>query len=247
MPQIQFSYPLVASIITAFIGITGLVIAPSMTEEKASDIYTKPSRGTYTTGDVFTLTVVVRSNEPVNVFSGDISFNQDVLSVERIDYNTSIADLWAIEPWYANGEGTLGFAGGTTQSGGFTGEDTLLTVTFKAHSAGDAALHLLEERLLRHDGLGTEAQTVQAPIDALFTVTTAELESQTVAQEAETKLDVSVVPPRETTDVNDDGTHSFADVSVFMVHMSSQNIRSDLNGDSKVTIADLSILMNALR
>ncbi len=243
MPQIQSGYVLVASIIAAVMGVTG--IATIQSAERPIDITLTPKRATHVPGDVFEVTVIVRSDEPVNVFSGKISFNTNVLAVEKIDYNTSIADLWAIEPWFINGDGTIGFAGGTTREGGFTGEEKLLSVTFRAHNTGDAALHLFEERILKHDGLGTDAQTQTAPIDALFTVEAERLAAETKSQETGKQNDIVVLKESQSIDLNGDGEYSFKDMSVFMVHLGTQNLRSDLSGDGKVTIADLSILLDA--
>jgi hypothetical protein len=243
MPQIQSGYLLVASIIAAVMGVTGVVTLQNA--ERPIDIAITPAQATHILGDIFTADIVVRSNEPVNVFSGKISFNADVLTVEKIDYNTSIADLWAEEPWYANGDGTLGFAGGTTQPGGFVGEGKLLTITFRAQRAGNAELHLFEERILKHDGLGTDAETIRTPIDALFTVEAERLASETKSEEAGEQNKIVVLKEHSATDLNGDGIYSFKDISVFMVHLGSQNLRSDLNGDYAVTIADLSILLNA--
>jgi hypothetical protein len=242
MPQIQSGYILVASIIAAVMGLTG--IATIQNSERSIDIALTPEKATHVLGAVFEVTVVVRSDEPVNVFSGKISFNKEVLAVERIDYNTSIADLWAEEPWYANGDGTIGFAGGSTRSGGFTGTDTLMRITFKTLRVGDAELHLFEERILKHDGLGTDAETGNSPIDALFTIEPERLALETKSQEAGTQNTIVVLKEPQSTDLNGDGKYSFQDVSVFMVHLGTQDLRSDLSGDSKVSIADLSILLN---
>jgi hypothetical protein len=224
-------------------GVTGVATIQNM--KRPIDIAITPEKATHVLGDAFETTIIVRSDEPVNVFSGKISFNKDVLEVERIDYNTSIADLWAEEPWYANGDGTIGFAGGTTRPGGFTGEDTLMRIRFKTIRTGDAGLHLFEERILRHDGLGSEAGSVTTSIDALFTVEPEKLALETKAEEAGAESSVIILKEQNARDLNDDGEYSFKDVSVFMVHLGAQNLRSDLNGDDKVSIADLSILLNA--
>lgn len=244
MPQIQSGYILVASIIAAVMGVTGIATIENL--QRPIDIALTPKKATHVLGDVFEVAVIVRSNEPVNVFSGRISFNKEVLAVERIDYNTSIADLWAEEPWYINGDGTIGFAGGTTREGGFIGEDTLMRITFKSMSTGDASLHLFEERVLKHDGLGTDAQTKNTSIDALFTILPEQLASETKSQEAGEQNSIIVLKEPQASDLNNDGVYSFKDVSVFMVHLGTQNLRSDLSGDGAVTIADLSILLNAL-
>ena len=84
-----------------------------------ADMRTEADLRTRSVGEQFQVRLIVESSVPVNAFAGDLSFNRDVLEVSRIDYNTSIADLWVKEPWYSNGEGTINFAGGTTKPGFF--------------------------------------------------------------------------------------------------------------------------------
>lgn len=246
MPQIPLGTLLVAGILAAFAGIAGFATLPALVSHEPIDIFVSPEHGTYTEGDTFTIAVVVRSNEPINVFSGDMQFDPQIIEVDRIDYNTSIADLWAVEPWYQNGDGTLGFAGGTTASTGFTGEDTLLTITFRAISTGNAGLALQNARLLRHDGLGTEAHTDPTPIDTFFTIAPTELQKRTLAEHTDMAQTITVLDRARSLDLNGDGLDSIADMSIFMVHMSTQNSRSDFNQDGLVGMSDLSILLAGL-
>ena len=128
---------------------------------------------------------------------------------------------------------------------GFTGKEKLLTVTFRAYNTGNSELHLFEERILKHDGLGSDAETAISPIDAIFSIEEERLATETKSQETGRQNDIYVLTETMSTDLNGDGLYSFKDVSVFMVHFGTQNVRSDLSGDGKVTIADLSILLNA--
>ena len=116
---------LLASAFVGFVAVMGFLVLP-LTQDHVAQMRIEPIRKTLTTGETFTVEVIVESFTPVNVFAGELSFDTNTLQVESINYNTSIADLWAEEPWYSNGEGTLNFIGGTTQSGGFTGEAILL-------------------------------------------------------------------------------------------------------------------------
>lgn len=244
MPQISAGYLYVASAFAGLLGITSLFVIPFASSIDA-DMRLEPNHGVQVLGESFTVTVVVESNTPVNVFQGDISFNADVLTVTSIDYNTSIADLWAEEPWYSNGDGTLNFIGGTTRAGGFTGTSALLTITFTTTATGEARVILDEARILKHDGLGSDA-IVAAPIDALFAVTETELEEQTIVRKQTTSGPIlRILLERPNTDLNGDGRQGIADTSIFMADLVSQNKRSDFNQDGVVNTADLSILLNA--
>jgi len=202
-----------------------------------------PYEGLFITDETFSVQVVVSSKVPVNVFGGEMNFNQEVLRVESIDYNTSIADLWAEKPWYSNGEGTLNFIGGTTRPGGFTGSDTLLTVTFKTIGEGSGTLFLRDAHILQHDGLGTEIPLPE-PIDAIFTITDEHTKEVLPQSEAIPSSLFTVLNKAPNTDLNDDGKQTIADTSIFMLHLSTGNTRSDFNNDGSVNTKDLSILLD---
>lgn len=242
MPHLFANHLLIAGAIASFIGI-GAFMSISMIPPVA-DMRVEPPRGTRTVGETLVVDVIVEANQPVNVFAGTVLFDPAVLSVASIDYNTSIADLWAEKPWYSNGDGTLTFIGGTTKPGGFTGAGSLITITFETVAPGAARIVVNDARILRYDGLGSDAP-LEAPLDAIFTVNDAALMDQTIVRKSITGPAVDVITELRTTDLNSDGRQTIADTSIFMTHLVSQNKRSDFNGDGTVGTADLSIILNA--
>lgn len=122
------TYPVfIAGAIFALLALVNTVNKPPA----LTNINLVPNTTVVNNGGVFTTDVVVSSETSVNVFAGTITFDPAFSSVEDIRYNTSIADLWTDEPWYENGDGTITFAGGTTQPGGFVGAGQLMTITFR--------------------------------------------------------------------------------------------------------------------
>jgi len=231
---------LMASIIAGILGVSGFFMSP-LVFEKATTVRIEPAQGTVIAGETFTIEIVVDSSTPVNVFKGLLRFDDEKLEVKSIDYNTSIADLWAEEPWYSNGVGTVNFTGGTTRTGGFTGTGSLVTVTFITKSTGQAAIHMEEMQILAHDGLGTSVP-VTVPIDAIFAISKEQLDFETRLETSIPGPTVTVIPAPPQTDLNNDGKQSLADTSIFMTDFFSQNLRSDFNKDEKVDLKDLSIL-----
>ncbi len=229
---------------TAILGLVG-ILATVMQVQNGTEAAMRltPQSGVTVLGQPLTITLVVESSVPVNAFSGLISFDPAQLRVIGIDYNTSIADLWVEEPWYENGEGTITFAGGTTRPGGFTGEDTLIRVSFMPESEGDARLVLSRARVLEHNGFGTDAELAE-PIDALFTVERLAIEARTVS-ETVSNSNIVVLNDKPNPDFNDDGKVGAADVSILMTHLMSSNLRYDLNADGKIGLGDVSILLDA--
>ena len=237
-----------APIVLTVAGLLGLLALLSMQASVFDtglivDMRTEPQQGLLTVGETFNVTIVVESSIPVNAFAGELLFNNDVLSIQSIDYNTSIADLWAERPWYSNGDGTLTFADGTTRPGGFCGTDTLITVTFLTKNTGAGQISINNARILQHDGFGTDTQ-LQEPIDTIFTVTEKNSSSDVLRKSSYGTAYV-VTQKMKSPDLNNDGKQTIADISIFMMHLARGNVRSDFNGDGKVTTADLSIILNA--
>lgn len=230
---------LMASIIAGILGVSGFLMTPLIIE-KAISVRIEPEQGTVLAGETFTIKIVVDTSTPVNVFKGLLRFDDEKLEVESIDYNTSIADLWAEEPWYSNGAGTVNFTGGTTKSGGFTGTGSIVTVTFSTIATGEASIYIEEIQILAHDGLGTSVP-VTVPIDAIFAISKEQLESETRLETGIPGPTLTVIPAPPQTDLNNDGKQSLADTSIFMTDLLKQNLRSDFNQDGVVNLKDLSI------
>lgn len=228
---------LIASAIIGFATLASVLFVPNEPQAGTS-IHIEPSELTIEKDRDFTIDVVVESDEPVNAFAGVLQFDETILEVASISYNTSIADLWTQEPWFAKGDGTIAFAGGTTRPGGFTGKGSLLMVTFTGKNATTTPLTLTGTRVLKHDGLGTDVQ-LRTSLDALFTIKPLPGRENIISQSKPEEIIL-------TTDLNSDGTTTIADFGIFMLQLTSQNMRSDFNNDKKVTTADLSILLDAL-
>lgn len=229
---------MVGSVIVGIIGLYSLVIT---SVDPETEMFINPQSGVITLDEEFTVSVLVNSSIPVNAFSGQLNYNPEILEVNEIEYNTSIADLWVEEPWYSNGDGTIQFAGGTTALGGFTGEGTLLKISFTPIAIGKASLDLESARVFMHDGFGTEANLAES-VDALFTIAAIESQAKLIL-DTDSKGKISVVPETTTFDLNNDGKVNLGDVSIFMLNMLGSNARFDFNQDGKVNTTDLSLLL----
>jgi hypothetical protein len=234
---------LVASALVGFFAVMSFLVLPFETGVVAN-MSLSPASKTLVVGETFTVDVIVESQVPVNVFAGELFFDKHTLQVESIDYNTSIADLWAEEPWYSNGDGTLKFIGGTTQRGGYTGSDSLIKITFRTINTGVGALAIADAQILQYDGLGTDAVLAE-PIDALFTVEAQPVAGTNVLQQTAVPSRYAVVPTIPSTDLNNDGKQGIADVSIFLLHVGSKDPLFDFNMDGEVGLTDLNILLGS--
>ena len=236
---------LVASVFVAVVSLLGVYALPLVTQPSAN-MYIEPTGGRSSSDSLFVITVMVDASIPVNVFKGEIIFDPTILNVVSIDYNTSIADLWAELPWYENGAGTINFAGGTSVRGGFQGTGSLITITFRTIKKGTTAIRLEGTRILAHNGLGTDVP-VQTPIDAIFAVEESIIVSETVATPKKTTTSLSVTENPPSTDLNNDGTQTFVDIGIFLQNMLHNDVRYDFNQDGRVDARDMGILIDAGR
>lgn len=236
---------LLASAFFGFIAALSFIVIPQNSDLKTS-MRLEPLSKVLTIGDTFPVDIVVESSVPVNVFSGELFFDINSLSIQSIDYNTSIADLWAEKPWYSNGEGTINFAGGTTRKGGFTGTGKLITVTFKATGQGSGSLFIHDAQILQHDGLGTDVP-LSKPIDAMFIIApqqTARTPQNLIVQD-NIVSSYRVIEKKPSTDLNGDGKQTIADISIILMNIGSTQLQYDLNLDGKVDLKDMAIIMSA--
>ncbi len=233
--------PYLASFRTLVIGLTavagGLMATASLSQQTPAAMYISPSTATVVQGDEQQFSIMVESLEPVNAFTGEITFDNTHFRVTNISYNTSIADLWVEEPWYNRSDNSIYFAGGTTAANGFSGQGTLLTVTLRADRAGDTTLALRNPRIMAHDGLGTDVN-LTAPLDRLFTIDTT---PYAVPLPTPDKKPVTIVPATPPLDINQDGEIGFRDVSILLLRLGGTDARYDFNGDGSVTWTDVRV------
>lgn len=230
---------LVAGIIFS---ILGFEIVPNINNKDSSfsKIYIESSGNQFNIGDIVTINIKVSSSEPTNVFKGTLIFDPTILLIDSINYNTSIADLWAEEPWYSNGDGTLSFTGGTTKKGGFMGDDKLINVNFKVLTPGKTKLSINDVHILRYDGFGSYAPT-SLSTDTIINIVSNESKLVTNKKAVDGPT-IKVLAPIDELDLNNDGKKTIADMSIFMIHLATQNLRSDFNHDGKVNVTDFSII-----
>lgn len=233
----------VAGVILAAGALTASVaLAPHEMEGEAS-LTLSPQELTTLIDNTVKLEVLISANTPVNAFMGEVVFDTSLFTVDKIEYNTALADLWVTEPWYSKADNTIYFAGGTTRTGGFVGKDNLLTIYLSSRSIGETVVGIENARILKHDGLGTDT-VLTTGIDSVISTLAADPAS-IPTETKDTASAVTVIPNPPSYDVNNDGKVSLADIATFMLKLGSSDIRFDFNQDGTVSTADLSLLLNA--
>jgi len=228
----------------ALISLLSFGLVPTLSKSTAN-ISIEITNETPVINEPFSVNLHLTASEAVNVFTGILLFDTAQLEIAAIDYNTSVADLWAEEPWYNNGEGTLTFTGGITRPGGFTGTEDIIRVTFKPKALGESIITMNNIRILKHDGLGTDAP-VPSPLETIFTITSNTLPPEALNENlAVDSPRLLILPAKANIDLNQDGKQTIADTSIFMTQFATQNLRSDFNQDGVVNLKDLSIFNQA--
>ena len=118
-----------------------------------------PNTGVYSAGSTFTVTVGLNTDgKPVNAADGQLSFNPLELQVVSVSRTSSIFNLWTEEPSFSNAKGTIQFGGGSPS--GYKGTNgSIVSITFKALSAGTPKVTFASGSALAADGMGTNVLT----------------------------------------------------------------------------------------
>lgn len=138
----------------------------------AASLNFSPPSGSYGVGSTFSVNVNVESSDQaMNAASGVVSFPWDKLEVVSVSKQGSIFSLWPAEPSFSNSQGTVSFEG-IVLNPGYTGVNgKILTITFRARSAGQANLSFSSGSVLANDGTGTNI--LNGLRVAVFTLTSA--------------------------------------------------------------------------
>ena len=133
----------------------------------ASELRINPVDSTVNQGEFVFVDIELNATEAVNAFSGDIVFDSEYLQLDRLLDGTTIISNWIERPELIEGN-KIRMAGIIT--GGWYGtEARLLRLVFMTKKEGVTVVKAESLELLRHDGVGSEAQII--PVDAKITIT----------------------------------------------------------------------------
>lgn len=124
----------------------------------AADIYFSPKAGEHQIGSTFNMAVQVSSKiESINAVSVSVNYPVDKLEVVSISKVGSMISLWVQEPAFNNSLGIVSCEGIVLADdySGFTGNGTVINITFKVKAAGNASVTYQTASVLANDGKGT--------------------------------------------------------------------------------------------
>jgi hypothetical protein len=109
------------------------------------------------TGEQFTATIFLNTEESINALEGQIAFPADLLELVEIQSGNSIVSFWIDKPKVEADK--ISFSG--IIPGGFTGENgSILSMLFRAKKPGDGSIAIRSSKVLKNDGAGTTAAAI---------------------------------------------------------------------------------------
>lgn len=137
-----------------------LALAVVPTVSFAAILSLSPETGVYSAGTNFSVAVLLDTQGvSVNASEGTLSFSPSDLKVINVTNTGSIFNLWAVEPTFSNGAGTIDFGGGSPK--GFKGSGgKVITITFQALRDTTARVQFTSGAALAADGQGTNVISV---------------------------------------------------------------------------------------
>lgn len=136
----------------------------------AATLFMSPSSSSVTTGNIFTVNVIVNTEgQSINTSDAVIQFPTDILQVVSVSKSSSIFSLWVEDPNFSNTTGQISFNGGIANPGYLGSYGQLISITFQAKKTGSASILFSDSSVRANDGLGTDVLSTKA--GAKFTVT----------------------------------------------------------------------------
>ena len=221
---VHFAFSLMF-LLVGFLGMAAVVTKDS------SYIKITTSANQIEAGSLFSVDVFAYASTPVNAVDIAVTFPNEFVEVLGIDRGESVITLWTKDPYVKNG--TVYLEGGTYRKG-FIGEHKIATLKLKAKMTGKAEFLVTNAKLLAGDGKGTEVAVSDTLANASAYIYDTGTDPKTINATANTIL---------LTDVDDDGTVTFNDISAFMVSWLSGGPRYDFNNDGRMSFNDFSILL----
>lgn len=210
----KFATNLASYVTVSLFAVAAFLCIPIITH--AATLGLTPNTAVYTSGATFSVSVVVNTEgQAINAIDGSLRFNPNELTVVSVTRSGSIFNLWTTEPTFSNSAGTISFGGGLPPPGYTGARGTVMTVTFRAATAGTKRVNFAEASVLAADGRGTNVLSSMG--SGTYTVTAAN--SQPAPETV-----IEYVPPANTPGLP----------------LITSSTHSDPDGWSQVTTAELS-------
>lgn len=228
-------------VIIATIVVSTTVLIPTSTPVI---MYLTPTGGNVIEpGQTTELDVNVNARIAIDSLGATLAYPKDIVEIVGISKDKSFFDLWTEDMIIHEDTGHVVFSGGTTEKDGLVGTGTIMTLTFKGKTAGEATLSFENVRIYPHDGTGKPVNTEKRSITFAIAPKAAPAPQSFISKPTNNPL-----PSAPNPDLNGDGKVTLADLSILMTGLMSitYNPRYDLNTDGVVGLGDFSIALSQM-
>jgi len=222
------------------LGVVGIVSALAVTSSNQTFIEVVPSKTNIRAGEIIALDVFVSAHKPVNAVNISLAIPETQLKVMGIDTGESVITLWTEDPHVENGKVIL--SGGTFRKG-FLGRHLIATINARAVETGLAYVNVSDSMLLAGDGSATKIKAAQNKAEEV----TLYIASADGLFATDNPVEASSFEAQAqiyiVSDIDGDGKVTLNDISRFMTAWHSKTIIYDFNGDGKMTFRDFAIIL----
>jgi len=146
-------------VFSVFLGMAVLLM-PMNDRPKASGatLYLSPTSGSFVSESTFDVSIMVNTGgQAINAVTADLTFSPDELQIVGPDSSSSFISVWIAQPTFSNNEGKINLVGGLPTPGINSSAGNILTIKFRAKSAGKATISFTSaSKILANDGSGTD-------------------------------------------------------------------------------------------
>lgn len=220
--------------------VAALLGAAAVISNNKSYIHLESSVESVRAGETFQIDVFVSANVPVNAVDISLVFPKQQIIIMGIDTGESVITLWTQEPFVENDKVIM--RGGTFRRG-FIGDHKIATINAKAIESGLAKFSADEVTLLAGDGTGAEVKVADTEDD---TTTLYVVNADGTSEGGDTDDAIGIKAVASVfiiTDIDGDGKVTLGDISRFMSAWANKATIYDFNGDGVMSFRDFGIIL----
>lgn len=217
--------------------VSGFLLATSLQHSQPT-VHLESSNSVVLVDETFYIDFFVETNQPVNTVTARINYPENLARITQLRDGESILSLWPSPP--EDTGGLITFSGGAYRQG-FTGTHRVLRIAAQAKRAGVIRFTPEDVVLLRGDGSGSEL-SIRLNADSAVEVIAVSNELDR-AQEMTDRSNTSTHMSSISTDLNNSGSVTLQDISIFMAAWHNGSPIYDFTGDGQMTLRDFSILL----
>ncbi len=144
---------IVLALIIILVMVAAMLWLPGL-DRRGATIAIDPPNTLNQAGQLWTASVAVKSNQPVNSVDTTISYDPSLVEVQNVDISDSDFEMKVFEPIVDTKAGTIRFVQTSLQS--HEGQSTIATIDLKGIKQGQLKFGVNQTKIVADDGQGTD-------------------------------------------------------------------------------------------